>query len=134
MNGTVALKQLLREMDPALLPGEFVYCCLPGMALDTLGDWPLLATVAEPEGLTVVLERAFAENRDLACQGPFRALRLQVHSSLQATGLTAAVSTELASFGIAANVLAGYHHDVLMVPAADAIKALRALRTLSRQA
>ena len=58
-------------------------------------------------------------------------LSLRVHSALDAVGLTAAVSRALADAGIACNVLAGFHHDHLLVPAArraDAIAALHALR------
>ena len=58
-------------------------------------------------------------------------LTLRVHSALDAVGLTAAVSRALADAGIACNVLAGFHHDHLLVPAArraDAIAALHALR------
>ena len=49
----------------------------------------------------------------------FRAawLSLGVHSALDAVGLTAAVATALARHGIACNVLAGFHHDHLLVAA-----------------
>jgi hypothetical protein len=39
-----------------------------------------------------------------------------VQSSLDAVGLTAAVSAKLAAIGIPCNVLAGYHHDHVLVP------------------
>jgi hypothetical protein len=39
-----------------------------------------------------------------------------VHSSLEAVGLTAALSTRLADAGISANVVAGLRHDYFFVP------------------
>lgn len=100
------------------------------------GDWPGLAgsaaaTVREDEGPTLVVPVAEAE-RAGAPVG-FRAawLTVTVRSSLAAVGLTAALSRALADAGIACNVLAGYHHDHLLVPweradlAEAAIAALR---------
>ena len=54
-------------------------------------------------------------------------LTLEVHSSLESVGLTAAVSARLAARGIACNVIAGYHHDHLLVPVARADDAIEAL-------
>jgi uncharacterized protein len=53
------------------------------------------------------------------------------NSSLQAVGLTAAVSGKLAAKGIPANVVAGFYHDHLFVPSDRAQEALAALRELS---
>jgi uncharacterized protein len=57
-----------------------------------------------------------------------------VHSALDAVGLTAAVSRALAAAGLSCNVLAGLHHDHLLVPAGRADEALAVLRELSRAA
>lgn len=46
-------------------------------------------------------------------------------------GLTAAVATALADDGIACNVVAGYHHDHLFVPAARAADAMESLVRLA---
>jgi hypothetical protein len=50
-----------------------------------------------------------------------------VHSSLEAVGLTAAVSKKLADKGISANVIAAYYHDHIFVQSAKAEEALYAL-------
>ena len=55
-------------------------------------------------------------------------------SALDAVGLTAAVSRALADAGLSCNVLAGLHHDHLLVPAGRAEEALAVLRELSRAA
>lgn len=58
-------------------------------------------------------------------------LTLTVHSSLEAVGLTAAFSAALGEAGISCNVLAGFHHDHILVPWAlrdAAVATLRGLR------
>ena len=57
---------------------------------------------------------------------------LRVHSALEAVGLTAAVAQALVRNGISCNVVAGFHHDHLFVPHADASRARDALDMLTR--
>jgi hypothetical protein len=56
---------------------------------------------------------------------------LTAHSSLEAVGLTAAVSTKLAANNISANVITAYYHDHIFVPCEKAEQALLALKELS---
>jgi hypothetical protein len=58
-------------------------------------------------------------------------ITLTVHSSLAGVGLTARVAAVLAAQGIAANLVAGFHHDHLFVPWARREEALAMLRSLS---
>jgi hypothetical protein len=51
-----------------------------------------------------------------------------------AVGLIAAVSHRLAEAGVACNVVSALHHDHLLVPAADAERALAQLRQLQADA
>jgi len=53
-----------------------------------------------------------------------------VHSSLDAVGLTAAVSGRLAAHGISANMIAAYYHDHIYVPQNKAQLALQVLAEL----
>ena len=55
-----------------------------------------------------------------------------MHPALDAVGLTAAVSTALADAGLSCNVMAGYHHDHLLVPADRGAEAIAVLSDLSR--
>lgn len=85
------------------------------------------AMVGEGELTTLVIPVEAAARAGLPVTVEMAWLTLQVHSSLEAVGLTAAISTRLADRGIACNVLAGYHHDHVLVPlirADDAIDAL----------
>ena len=121
--------ELVRSMRPELLDGEFVFCAVPGPAVPA-GLSPV-ATIRELEGLTVVLPADQAAAAGLSGLFRCRQITLQVHSALDAVGLTAAFATALASDGISVNVIAGFHHDHLFVPVADADRALSALEALA---
>ncbi|MEZ5376528.1 MAG: ACT domain-containing protein [Acidimicrobiales bacterium] len=89
------------------------------------------ALVVESEGLTVVCTLGVALDRGWRVDFEAAWLTLDVHSALEAVGLTAAFSTALGSAGIPCNVLAGFFHDHLLVPvdrADDAIACLEGLR------
>ena len=131
MPGETNLAQLLRDLKPVVLPGHYVFCSLPGADYGALAHTRPFASVAEPEGLTLVLLKEEAEREGLAYHGTFRCISLQVHSSLEAVGLTAAVARELAIHDISANLIAGYYHDHVFVPAIQADLALNILQTMS---
>jgi hypothetical protein len=124
------LTQLLRSLEPVLRSGEFVYATV----LDLPAGLPVEATVREPEGLTVVLRRDVADAHGIAYDYAAAWITLTVHSSLEAVGLTAAFATALGREGISCNVLAGHHHDHLLVAAVDADRAVQALRRLAEDA
>ena len=131
MEEIVELDELLKGLSPRLLEPEFAFCSVRGDLGDYLGLNPV-ATFAEAEGLSLVVEKARAEEAGLAFKGTFRQITLEVRSSLEAVGLTAAVSARLASAGISANVVAAFHHDHVFVQSGKAEAALAALRELGR--
>jgi hypothetical protein len=123
------LAQLLRSMEPIRNPGVYVFASLPH-ASDVSALKPI-ATMQEREGVTVVVDEAVAQTAQL--QVLFRAawITLNVHSDLQAVGLTAAFATALGQANISCNVIAGAFHDHIFVPiefADDAMTTLRALQ------
>lgn len=125
------LATLLTNLAPELNPGEFVFCTVATGALEDFAKLSPLATFQEAEGLTLVLSKETAEQAGLSYEGLMRCITLTVHSSLEAVGLTAAVSSALADAGISANVIAAYYHDHIFVPAERAEEALHVLRVLS---
>ena len=127
MPGITKLDELLKSMKPKLLAREFVFCTVSGCLVDFVSLNPV-ATFFEAEGLTLVLEKGVAENAKLQFEGTFCQITLTVHSSLEAVGLTAAVSEKLASKGISANVIAAYYHDQVFVQSSKAELALLALK------
>ena len=90
-----------------------------------------VASFAEPEGLTLIVPRDQAKEAGAEFDGVFRMISLQVHSSLEAVGLTAKVAEALTAHGICANVVAAFYHDHLFVPALRAEEALSVLTDLA---
>ncbi len=130
MNPIRDLRKLLTSLEPSLDAEEYGFCSVPA-AIEPPADLDPFATVREPEGLTLVVSAESARRAGLAFEGPFRLISLTVYSSLEAVGLTAAVARALADAGISANVIAGYHHDHIFVPADRAQDAMAALERLA---
>jgi hypothetical protein len=132
-NGITDLGALLRGLTPVLHPGAYVFCVLPvGAPLpDALHP---VCTFHEAEGQTLIVAEAEAAAHQL--EGTFRSawITLEVHSALEAVGLMAAVSAQLARAGVACNVVSAYYHDHLFVPLEQADAALDALRALQQGA
>lgn len=113
MPGETELAALLRGLDPELRPGRYVFTTVPRVppGLDPV------VLVREDEGVTLVVEQPDADRLGLAYDYVAAMLTLRVHSALGAVGLTAAVAARLAAAGMSCNVVAGYFHDHLFVPA-----------------
>ena len=131
MPGEMDLETILNTLSPVLLDSTYVFCSIPKSTYGDLATLQPLASVQEPEGLTLIVRSEDAEREQLESHGVFRCIRLEVHSSLESVGLTARISAALAAQGISANMLAGAHHDHILVPKAKAIEALRILTDLS---
>lgn len=125
------LSLLLSQMQPVLNPGQYVFCSLHEQTLPQ--DVIPLATFREQEGLTVVLAKQDADRLALSYIYVAAWITLNVHSALEAVGLTAAFSNALAQQGISCNVVAGFYHDHLFVAEADQARAMTALLTLAGQ-
>jgi hypothetical protein len=125
MTGETHLPNILATLDVDVRPGTYVLLTRTGP--DAAADAVAQARITEAEGITYVVPESAADA--LGAPPGFVAawLSLRVHSALNAVGVTAAVAER----GIACNVLAGYFHDHLLVPAArrdDAVAAIRSLR------
>ena len=130
MEGEENLDKLLSLLQPSLLPGDFVFCTAANLKYGDLAELQPLASYKEEEGLTLVLDKQAADDAGLAYNSVFNCITLLVHSSLDAVGLTAAVSSRLAAKGISANVIAAYYHDHVFVPKEKAQFALQLLTEL----
>lgn len=122
--------RLLENLHPQLNPGRFVFATLPGAR--PAGLVPVV-TVAEQEGLTLVLPQEQADGAGLAYDYVAGWITLKAHSALDAIGLTAAVAGELARAGLSCNIVAGYHHDHLFVRHDQVHEAITALAALAHR-
>ncbi len=95
-------------------------------------DVTIQASIVEAEGTTAVLATSDAQRLGVHPEFVAAWLTVDVHSALDAVGLTAAIVAALAAEGIPCNVLAGYHHDHLLVPAEQSDKALAVLTALGK--
>ena len=125
--GETDLDAMLATLAVQRRPGVFTYIAV---AVPTPGLIAAAhAVVKEGRLTTIVLPIEAAERAGQETTVRFAWLTLTVHSSLEAVGLTAAVSERLTRENISCNVLAGYQHDHLLVPVDrvdDAVAALTA--------
>lgn len=129
MTAEADLTELLCSLTVSRRPGVYTVVTLEGEPSPSIRA-EAAAVIDEDEGTTLVVPTEVARANGWAVDFEAAWLTLDVHSALDAVGLTAAVSTALTDAGIACNVLAGYHHDHLLVPVHRVDTALNALATL----
>ena len=130
MPGMTDLGEMLATLTVSVRADRYTFVELPAGTGPALGDG-IEAVIREAEGDTIVatVARATAEGWTFDFEAAW--LTLEIHSALEAVGLTAAFSAALADAGIPCNVLAGFHHDHLLVPADradDAVAVIESLR------
>ncbi|MDB9999098.1 ACT domain-containing protein [Porticoccaceae bacterium] len=132
MSGETDLKAILQSLSPIMLDETYVFCTVVGARYGDYAETAPIASYQENEGLTLVLTQERADASGLSYEGLFRCISLQVHSSLESVGLTAVVAGKLAAYEISANIIAGYYHDHVFVPQAQASEAFGLLRDLNK--
>jgi hypothetical protein len=131
MAGIIELDELLKTMSPTLMMGDYVFCTVERSYSELIELEPL-ATFKEAEGITLILPLEVAITEGFKFEGIFKQITLLVHSSLDAVGLTAAISSKLTESNISANVVAAYYHDHVFVPKDKANEAMSALGALTK--
>ena len=130
MTGETDLQKLLQNLNPELNKRAYVFCTLNHKDSPVIPD-EAIGWFHEQEGITVVLPQSQADKLDLPYSLVFAWITLNIHSSLDAVGLTAAVSQALSHAGISCNIIAAYYHDHLFVPLEKAHHALEILHNLT---
>ena len=129
MSGEKNLRKLIKEMKPVLNTGKFVFITLSNV--DTVSRSETVFEFKEKEGITIVLEKSKADQLNLSYQFIASWITLKIHSSLEAVGLTAAFSNELAKYNISCNVVAGYYHDHIFVDHKEGEETIKILTAFS---
>lgn len=132
MSNTNALKNLetlISSMEPILNEGEFVFATVTD--IEVIPRNVPICEMKESEGTTVVLPKEYADIHQIPYEYITAWITLNVHSALDAVGLTAAFATALGNGDISCNVIAGYYHDHIFVAFDDATKAMNILKSLS---
>ncbi|MCW1962616.1 ACT domain-containing protein [Chryseobacterium viscerum] len=129
MTGEKDLAVLLQNMEPVLNTGEYVFG-----AVENLSEIPDIEKVLfffrEAEAVTIVLRREVADEWSITYSYIASWITLNIHSSLEAVGLTAAFANALKHENISCNVVAAYFHDHIFIAKEDAEKAMKTLNAL----
>ncbi len=133
MSGETNLQRLLANMQPELLESEFVFCSVSPKEFEQLRIRPI-GWFREAEGITLVIERNIADDEGLDYEFASRMITLNIHSSLEAVGLLAAITSKLAAAGISVNTISAYYHDHLFVPTDRASTVMMLLDELKNDA
>ena len=128
-NGVTDLSKLIANMEPILNDGEYVFASVSNIEL--IPRTITICEIKEREGVTVVVSKKNAEQLGLVFEFVAAWITLNIHSSLEAVGLTAAFASELGKHNISCNVVAGYYHDHIFVDIKDKDKALKVLWSMT---
>nr|WP_129733045.1 ACT domain-containing protein [Parabacteroides goldsteinii] len=127
MTGIKELQTLLANVDPVLDERSFVFCTFPDFNSNDICRLNPIGMFQEKEGVTLIITKQQAIDSHIDYESVYKLISLNVHSSLDAVGLTAAFSAKLAEKNISANVVAAYYHDHIFVPEEKAEQALIAI-------
>ncbi len=127
--GETNISKILRTLSPELNSGEYVFHSTVDPAQFDANE--IIGLFKEKEGVTIIISKELADRKKISYQFIASWITLNVHSSLDAVGLTAAFSTALGKENISANVIAGYYHDHIFVAKKDANKAMKVLHNLA---
>ncbi|MDO1512908.1 ACT domain-containing protein [Maribacter confluentis] len=114
MAGEKDLNSLLKGLHPKLNPGTYVFITTKA-PLD-VDRSHIIFEFKEFEGVTHIISKEKAEELELEYAFVSSWITLNVHSSLEAIGLTAAIAGALTKNNISCNVVAAFYHDHLFVP------------------
>jgi hypothetical protein len=123
-------QDMISGMTPVLRPDAYVFATTtdPDKIAAVVGA--AIATFHEDEGLSLILPIQSAEEAGFPTDHAMCWITLNVYSSLEGVGLTAAVSTALGQAGLPCNMVAAHHHDHVFAPWEARLQAMDILKLL----
>ena len=137
MPGETSLNALLRTLKTTIDPRVYVFITIPEDKVDHPFSIPHAETKLfffEAEGITMIITADSAERHGFKYAYRCRMITLDVHSSLEAVGFMAVVTTKLAEAGLSSNPVSAYYHDHLFVKEEEADMVIDLLECLARDA
>ncbi len=125
---------MISGMTPELRSGAFVFVTTSDEALVATHLATGISVFREDEGISMILPVDVAAMAGQNIDHPMRCITLNVFSSLEGVGLTAAVSAALGENGIPCNMVAAFHHDHVFVPESMSGRAMEILTRLQESA
>lgn len=125
--------EMISRMTPEMRPEEFVFVSTKNSDVASALLPDAISLFREDEGISLIVPVAVAQKTNLGVDSPMRCITLNVFSSLEGVGLTAAVSTALGAHGIPCNMVAAHHHDHVFVPSQMGTHAMEILTSLQKQ-
>jgi len=126
--------EMISGMKPDVRPGIYVFISTEDPALSSSLSSQSISTFMEGEGVSMIIPIELAKKSKLNADHPMRCITLNVYSSLEGVGLTAAVSSALGDNSIPCNVVAAFQNDDVFVPAEMCDRAMEVLTSLQKQA
>lgn len=131
MVGSTNLSQLLASMSPDLRDEIYVFITLkPNATVPNIGA---VMQFNEAEGISLIAPLERAKTAKLDYEFPCRMITLNIHSSLEAVGFLAVITTHLARLNIGVNPVSGFYHDHLFIPKDRAEDVMTSLAELSQK-
>ena len=127
--GKKNIDYILKNLNPRLNPDDYIFTIVN--SLDSIDINEILAYIRESEGISLIMKKSVADFLQVPYFGVWSWITLDVHSSLDAVGLTSVVSNAFSEIGLSCNIVAGYHHDHIFIQKEMAEKAMNTLAILS---
>ena len=113
-------------MRPILREGTFLFAHVPEADVPAAKEC-CIQFFREDEGMAAILRKGDADRLGIKGIYESRMITLMIHSSLDAVGFLAAITTKLAGAGISVNPVSAFYHDHLFVPVEKAELAMKLL-------
>ena len=110
------LKDIIKNINPVILDGEYVYVSFEFDLIQKKDCHKIFSIINEKEGVCAIIEKEYADRVNAKYDAVFSIITLQVYSSLNSVGLTEYVSSICHELNVPCNVIAGLHHDHILVP------------------